>query len=307
MKDKGEKILFIGEFGDYDPMIQQDTNAVFTQNMFNKIVELDIPFSSPWIWDFYQFNTYEFTPFQIEQGFTDLIIEKYEEANVNLGNASVIVADLDTIKPLVVLTFPKGSGEFANPQLLHAVASDNSGGIVKVEFYANEMLVYTDTTPPYQFYLDTDTLSVKTTDLTATAYDQTGNTASYILEANPDLIIATGTITADPDTVTQFAYDGNGNMVGTVEISWTASGCENTLVYVRMDHADPKLMSNASLRKRLGIKDKNYPQASRIIRDSIEAKLIKLPGETSKGRKDSIYVKGRFDFGFRVKVWGNTL
>lgn len=36
-----------------------------------------------------------------------------------------------------------------------------------------------------------------------------------------------------------------------------------------------KRMSNASLRKRLGIKDSNYPLASRIIRDSIAAKLIK--------------------------------
>lgn len=34
-------------------------------------------------------------------------------------------------------------------------------------------------------------------------------------------------------------------------------------------------MTNKSLRQRLGIDDKNYPMASRIIRDSIDAKLIK--------------------------------
>jgi len=245
--DEAGKILFIGEFGDYDPMIQQDTNAVFTQNMFNKIVELDIPFSSPWIWDFYQFNTYEFTPFHIEQGFTDFIIEKYKQANVGLGNAPVVNTDPDTVKPLVVLTFPKGNGEYANPQLLHAVASDNSGSIAMVEFYVNDELTFTDTEPPYQFNLATDSLSIKTTDLIARAYDHSGNTEDYMLEANPDLVIPTGTITANPDTVVEFTDNGAGSMVGTTEISWMASGCENTLVYVSMDHAAPQLMSNASL------------------------------------------------------------
>ncbi len=34
-------------------------------------------------------------------------------------------------------------------------------------------------------------------------------------------------------------------------------------------------MTNLSLRARLGIDDKNYPMASRIIKDTLEAKLIK--------------------------------
>lgn len=40
-----------------------------------------------------------------------------------------------------------------------------------------------------------------------------------------------------------------------------------------------KRMSNASLRKRLGIKDSNYPLASRIIKETIGAQLIKPHGE----------------------------
>jgi predicted HTH transcriptional regulator len=40
-----------------------------------------------------------------------------------------------------------------------------------------------------------------------------------------------------------------------------------------------KRMSNASLRKRLGIKDSNYPLASRIIKDTIGAQLITPHGE----------------------------
>ena len=49
-------------------------------------------------------------------------------------------------------------------------------------------------------------------------------------------------------------------------------------------------MSNASLRKRLGIKDSNYPAASRIIKDAIEAGLIKAHAEGSGSKRDAAYV-----------------
>ena len=34
-------------------------------------------------------------------------------------------------------------------------------------------------------------------------------------------------------------------------------------------------MTNSTLRQRLGIKTSNYPMASRIIRDTLDAKLVK--------------------------------
>jgi predicted HTH transcriptional regulator len=49
-------------------------------------------------------------------------------------------------------------------------------------------------------------------------------------------------------------------------------------------------MSNASFRKRLGIADKNYPQASSIIQDTIREKLIKPHGKGSASKRDSTYV-----------------
>lgn len=57
-----------------------------------------------------------------------------------------------------------------------------------------------------------------------------------------------------------------------------------------LQHVSGKYMANASLRKRLGIKDKNYPLASRIIRDSIEAKLIKPYRSASESKRDICYV-----------------
>lgn len=47
-------------------------------------------------------------------------------------------------------------------------------------------------------------------------------------------------------------------------------------------------MNNQSLRARLGIEDKNYPMASRIIKDTLEAKLIKE--ENSEGSNRHNYI-----------------
>ena len=50
-----------------------------------------------------------------------------------------------------------------------------------------------------------------------------------------------------------------------------------------------KQMTNATLRKRLNIKSANYPMASRIIRDTIEAGLIKPHTQVSGSKKDAKY------------------
>jgi len=51
-----------------------------------------------------------------------------------------------------------------------------------------------------------------------------------------------------------------------------------------------KRMTNASLRRRLGIEDPNYPMASRIIRDTIDAGLLKPHTEGSASKKNASYV-----------------
>lgn len=50
-----------------------------------------------------------------------------------------------------------------------------------------------------------------------------------------------------------------------------------------------KQMTNATLRERLNIKSANYPMASRIIRDTIEAGLIKPHTQVSGSKKDAKY------------------
>ena len=51
-----------------------------------------------------------------------------------------------------------------------------------------------------------------------------------------------------------------------------------------------KQMTNTTLRKRLKIEDKNYPMASRIIKETMEEGLIKRHTQDSNSKKDSRYV-----------------
>ena len=50
------------------------------------------------------------------------------------------------------------------------------------------------------------------------------------------------------------------------------------------------VMTNATLRKRFNIAEEDYPLASRIIRDTVKAGLIKLADPESKSRKHAKYV-----------------
>ena len=49
-------------------------------------------------------------------------------------------------------------------------------------------------------------------------------------------------------------------------------------------------MTNQTLRARLGIDDKNYPMASRIIKDTLEAKLIKEENPENGSRRFVGYI-----------------
>ena len=51
-----------------------------------------------------------------------------------------------------------------------------------------------------------------------------------------------------------------------------------------------KPMSNASLRERFAIKEGNYAMASRIIRDTIQAELIRPADPTNKSKPQAKYV-----------------
>lgn len=51
-----------------------------------------------------------------------------------------------------------------------------------------------------------------------------------------------------------------------------------------------KFMTNATLRKRFAISDENYPMASRIISDTVEARLIRASDPENRSKKHARYV-----------------
>jgi len=55
-------------------------------------------------------------------------------------------------------------------------------------------------------------------------------------------------------------------------------------------HVSNGVMTNTTLRERFGISEKDYPVASRIIRETIESKLVKLEDPQSKSKKHAKYV-----------------
>ncbi len=57
-----------------------------------------------------------------------------------------------------------------------------------------------------------------------------------------------------------------------------------------LKYASGENMTNQSLRERFGIGEKNYPMVSRIIAETIDAKLIKDPDPENKSRKYAKYV-----------------
>lgn len=55
-------------------------------------------------------------------------------------------------------------------------------------------------------------------------------------------------------------------------------------------HVSGKRMTNATLRRRMGVKDTNYPLASRVIQDALKVGLIRPHGEEYGSRKYASYV-----------------
>jgi hypothetical protein len=154
-------------------------------------VGLGIPYSAPWIWEFYQFTPYleSSNVFGIEPGLTDPLISKVEQANQALGNPGPPLTSPDTSAPQIVLTWPLESAELTMNQLVNAVASDNSGVVSRVEFRVDGILRSTALSAPYHFILDPTTLAAGDHTITAAAYDGAGNAAEYTtpVRNNPNL------------------------------------------------------------------------------------------------------------------------
>lgn len=173
--DQIGKPLFVGEFGD------RTAEKTYTRRMIEKIRELRIPYSTVWAWEFYQSSTYQTrntrpTRQSIEPGLTDPTVEYLRSVN---GGPARPAAASDKSPPRVVLTWPMPCSRWRAGSDVHAVASDDSGSVSKVEFLLDGQVVGLDTEPPYQAAIDPGAMTGQKHRLTARAYDAAGNAAEF--------------------------------------------------------------------------------------------------------------------------------
>jgi hypothetical protein len=174
--DGAGKPLYVGEYGDAQPPIATDPNAIFSTNILAEVQKLGIPFSSPWIFEYYQFGYTPDPQNNIEPGYTDSFITKYENTNLALGNP--VATEPNT--PQVVLTWPLNGSVLAASQPIYAVAS--TGGtatISQVDFLVDGVSQGSVTAPPYTWTLNTSGLAPGPHTLTATAVSNTRTQSQY--------------------------------------------------------------------------------------------------------------------------------
>ena len=173
--DSCNKLLYIGEFGDQVP-VSFDSIWPYSQNVLSYIQSDSIPFSSPWILEFYPGDTYNALPRIIDPVYTAPLINKIMTVNLALGNSPVAPVVPDTIKPQCIIAFPFAGNTFNIPyDTVYPIVSDNSLSINRVELWLNGVYHSTSTTWPYKLPLRTDTLPNCDPLVMVRTYDNSGN------------------------------------------------------------------------------------------------------------------------------------
>lgn len=178
--DEAGKPLYVGEFGDSDPVhADVDSHAV---RMMDKLAELGVPYSTIWVWEFYQNKTYtthdnRHTAHSLEPGYTDRLIGRLKA--INRWSTMGDPIKPDTLPPRVVLTWPLECAVLRKQEAIHAVASDDAGAILKVEFLLDGQLLAEDDAAPFQATYTGNVIRFGEHRLTARAYDISGNIGEF--------------------------------------------------------------------------------------------------------------------------------
>jgi hypothetical protein len=207
------KPLYVGEFADVDPgnynaaSHSEDLTATFSRNVMQLIRSLNIPFSSPWVWERYWSAPIRFQQ-TFERAYTPVNVSAMAHTNAYFQNPVPVDQIPDVTPPHLVLTSPVDNTVVTGSVLLSAMASDNnSTGINRVEFYVNNVLKRSVTTPPYQCVLDATQMFSGTNTIMAKAVDTSSNAAQYSVSVNKsalphyELTITkngSGTVVSDP-------------------------------------------------------------------------------------------------------------
>jgi hypothetical protein len=174
---QANKPLFVGEFGEQEP--QKARKDSYASRMLARLVELNVPYSGVWAWQFYQASPYatgttKDSSFSLEQGRTDFLLALIARTTKASG-----MADKDTRPPRVVLTWPLDCSLLKGRTKLHAVASDNAGSVEKVEFWIDGIRAASDAEFPFEYEFDTARLPAGEHVLSARAFDGAGNESGW--------------------------------------------------------------------------------------------------------------------------------
>jgi hypothetical protein len=180
--DRIGKPLFVGEFGDMDA--RNSRPGGFSDQMFNQIVDLKIPYAAMWGLELYLKNPYTSynstaTLSSLEPGSTDYLLGRFRQASALLKGGVQASSQPDTIPPHVVLTWPIECAKVTGNQTLYAVASDSGDSVERVAFLINGKVVATKVKPPYQLLWNAADKAPGEYTLSARAYDRAGNMAAY--------------------------------------------------------------------------------------------------------------------------------
>jgi len=178
--DRMGKPLFVGEFGEQKGSSRgQD---FYTEQMLKKLVELRVPYSAIWVWEFYQTSPYTRveSPQNLETGYSDELNAKIRSANKLLGNSMDEPSAEDGHSVRVVLTYPLECMRLSKKQIVYAVASTNRNSIDRVEFLVDRKIVGRDYDPPYEMKLETERLGAGEHEIIARAVNRDGNQADWV-------------------------------------------------------------------------------------------------------------------------------
>ncbi|HRK40797.1 MAG TPA: Ig-like domain-containing protein [Candidatus Saccharibacteria bacterium] len=147
----------------------------------------------------------------------DRVILTQDTACVPTGDGDNCASPPDTTSPTTAITSPASNASFAGNTTMNVTASASDDvGVTRVELQVDGQLVLTDTAAPYNFSVNTSTLSVGSHTLRTRAYDAANNfTTSSLVTVN----ITDATAPA----VSLTAPANNSTQSGTITLSATAT------------------------------------------------------------------------------------
>lgn len=171
------KKLFIGELGDNRLLNNPNATAAFFQDTYSLIRTLQIPFSAPWVLEYYIGAPDEPDHvFNIEPGATDGVIQAIKSTADLLG----ILRPTSNDVPQVVIARPWEGARLKDQQRVSVFASASEGSIFRIDYFIDGVFYQSVLAPPFHIDIDTSALPDGWHKIQVVATDDRGFTSEYV-------------------------------------------------------------------------------------------------------------------------------